>query len=102
MLRHSLGTHLPEDGDDLSTAQALLGHQSLKRTTIHTHVLIRSGKRIYSPVDNLRGGQVVLCSVRILGCAMLPPIIPGTRLMGRRTGATLHAILRERRLLMAG
>jgi integrase/recombinase XerD len=60
MLRHSFGTHLLEDGHDFSTTQELLGHQGLKRTTIYTHMLIRSGKGIYSPIDNLRSGQVAL------------------------------------------
>ena len=53
VFRHSLVTHLLRAGDDLHTAQALLGHADVGATMIDTHVLNKGGRGILSPLDTL-------------------------------------------------
>ena len=56
--RHAFGTHLYENGTDLLTIKALLGHKSLNSTTLYVH-LARNGTAIaVSPFDRMGGGSL--------------------------------------------
>lgn len=53
--RHALGTHLYENGADLLTIQACLGHKSLTSTTIYVHLASSTLSKVKNPLDQMGG-----------------------------------------------
>jgi len=52
-LRHSFATHLLYNGYDLYTISQLLGHTSIKTTTIYLHIVPARYAELKSPLDFL-------------------------------------------------
>jgi integrase/recombinase XerD len=52
-LRHSYATHLLEAGITLKTIQQVLGHRSLKTTSVYLHVTHPSAERLQATLDRL-------------------------------------------------
>jgi site-specific recombinase XerD len=53
MLRHSFATALLEDRTDLRVIQVLLGHKSIKSTTIYTQVSVSQIAAVKSPLEGM-------------------------------------------------
>lgn len=53
--RHALGTHLYENGTDLLTIKAVLGHKSLNSTTIYVHLADTTFSKVQNPLDKMGG-----------------------------------------------
>ncbi len=52
-LRHSLATHLLENGTSIRVVQKLMGHGDVKTTEINTHVMNSDIDKVVSPLDGL-------------------------------------------------
>jgi len=53
MLRHSFGTHLVEEENDLTDVQKLMGHNDIKTTMVYVHTASPKIISIKSPFDSL-------------------------------------------------
>lgn len=53
--RHAFGTHLYENGTNLLTIKALLGHRSINSTTVYVHLASNSLHHAVSPFDRIGG-----------------------------------------------
>lgn len=53
--RHAFGTHLYENGTDLLTIKALLGHKSIESTTLYVHLAANTSQIAVSPFDQMGG-----------------------------------------------
>jgi len=52
-LRHSFSTHLVENGYDVASIQALLGHSSPETTMVYLHIAKPTLIKVKSPLDSL-------------------------------------------------
>jgi integrase/recombinase XerD len=50
-LRHSFATYLVDNGAELDVVKALLGHESIRTTSIYTRVSVKRLQSVVSPVD---------------------------------------------------
>lgn len=54
LMRHCSATHMLESGVDLNLIQRLLGHKSVKTTTIYAHISHNLISRIQSPLTSIK------------------------------------------------
>jgi site-specific recombinase XerD len=55
-LRHAYATHMIDAGVPLHLVQKLLGHSSIKTTSIHLHTSNQSNEELYNPLNNMNIG----------------------------------------------
>jgi integrase/recombinase XerD len=48
LLRHTMATHMHENGADIRFIQQILGHEDIKTTQIYTHVALRMLQNVYA------------------------------------------------------
>ncbi len=53
LMRHTSATHMVENGVDINLIQKLLGHSSVKTTSIYTHISHNLISKIASPISNI-------------------------------------------------
>jgi site-specific recombinase XerD len=54
ILRHSIATHMIEQGIDVTYVKAFLGHENIKTTMRYTHLSNNSIKKIRNPFDGIK------------------------------------------------
>jgi integrase/recombinase XerD len=48
LLRHTMATHMHENGADIRFIQQILGHEDIKTTQVYTHVALRALQQVYA------------------------------------------------------
>lgn len=59
-LRHSMATHLLDQGTNIRLIQELLGHASLNTTERYTHISSEQIRKIKSPMDSLNENKEII------------------------------------------
>ncbi|OFX37529.1 MAG: hypothetical protein A2X08_15225 [Bacteroidetes bacterium GWA2_32_17] len=54
ILRHSIATHMLEEGIDITFIKQFLGHNDLKTTLRYAHVSNKTMQKIRNPFDNIK------------------------------------------------
>ena len=53
LIRHCSASHMVENGIDVNLIQRILGHQSVKTTSIYLHISLNRISSIKSPLNNI-------------------------------------------------